>query len=443
MSLSAKGTNTRLAAIVDVETTGLQPALDEIIEIGAILFALDPNSGEVLQRLECYSGLREPKVGIHPAAQEIHGLSLAMLKGHHIDEDRLRCLFTRAEFIIAHNASFDRGFLARLLPETGNKPWLCSMRGIDWIKVGCPGRSLEILRSHFFLNNGQQHRAAADAETALAVLSEHDVDGRPFLAHLLARLPEKVAELQRLREEPAIPRTPRAAFRYKARWATAPTAETVVLGPVGITFTRTALRRRDPSPAVRELMELLSGIVADGVIDTEEFRVLDEWLMQNSNLSREYPFNVLVTHLSRILEDGRVETKELEQLREVVLQILHPESLGSIDLATVKQTPLTQPPPRVSFAGRIFVFTGNFEFGEKSECERATIDKGGICKPNVTRATDYVVVGGKGSPEWVYGNYGTKIEKAVERIRNGCTTAIVSESHWVAALASIPSPVRN
>lgn len=154
-SVSVARTNTHLALVIDVETTGWQAAVDEIIEVGAILFAFDPNCGEVLQPVDCYSGLREPTVGIHPAAQEIHGLSLAMLKGQRLDEERLRNLFSRAEFLIAHNASFDRGFLTRFFPETGDKPWLCSMRGIDWLSAGCLGRSLELLRSYFSLENGE------------------------------------------------------------------------------------------------------------------------------------------------------------------------------------------------------------------------------------------------------------------------------------------------
>ncbi len=432
-------TNTQFAAVLDVETTGLQPAVDEIIEIGAILFAFDPTSGEIVRRVECYSGLREPTVGIHPAAQEIHGLSLAMLKNCRLDEERLRSLFSRASFFIAHNASFDRGFLTRLFPEMGDKPWLCSMRGIDWLTAGCPGRSLEILSSHFGLEDRECHRAASDAATTLSLLSQRGCAGRPFLGYLLARLPEKIAEMVQRREQPPSTRSPRVAHRYRPRWAEAFT-QTIVAGPIEITFATTTLRRREPSPVVRELLELLSSIVADGVIDTEEFRVLDEWLMQNNDLSREYPFNILVTHLSKILECGCVEVEELERLRETVLQILHPESLGRIDLSTVNGTPLTQPPPRVSFTGKVFVFTGNFVFGEKSECERATKDKGGICKQNVTRATDYVVVGRNGSPEWAYGNYGTKVEKTVDNIRHGSTTAILSETHWVAALGTtLPS----
>src|SRR5690348_9974194 len=95
-----------IAAVVDVETTGWQPTIDEIIEVGAILFEFDGQSGEIRRILDRYSSLREPRVGIQPRAECVHGISMSMLKGHCIDEDRLNLLLDRASFFIAHNASF-------------------------------------------------------------------------------------------------------------------------------------------------------------------------------------------------------------------------------------------------------------------------------------------------------------------------------------------------
>src|ERR1035437_5817749 len=190
-----------LAAVVDVETTGWSARTDEIVEIGVVLFSFDGASGEIAGPVDSYSSLREPRIGIHPAAREVHGLSLEMLKGHALDEERLRGLFNRAEFLVAHNAPFDRGFVTRLFPYAGEKPWLCSMRSVDWLAQGCPGRSLELLRSHFCLEDRGHHRAAADAALTLTLLSMLDDCRRPFFVHLLENLPGQIAGLQRPRYE--------------------------------------------------------------------------------------------------------------------------------------------------------------------------------------------------------------------------------------------------
>lgn len=302
--------------------------------------------------------------------------------------------------------------------------------------MGAPGRSLELLRCHFGLEDRGHHRAAADAALTLTLLSMLDDCQRPYFAHLLERLPGKIIELQRPYSESTPPL--RVDWRYR-RPVLSNFTHTFTSAPVEIGLESTRPLRRDSGPATRELMDLLAGIVADDVVNAEEFRVLDQWLMVNGDLSCEYPFNVLARQLSTMSARGPLDVAQLRRLHEVALQILHPRSLGLIDLSTVEETPITQPPPIVSFAGKVFVFTGNFYFGEKSECEQAVIIHGGTTKKGVTRATDYVVVGGKGSPEWSRGSFGSKIEKAVINIRAGCLTAIISEAHWAKAVTGSPS----
>jgi NAD-dependent DNA ligase len=93
----------------------------------------------------------------------------------------------------------------------------------------------------------------------------------------------------------------------------------------------------------------------------------------------------------------------------------------------------------VVFQGRVFVFTGRFLFGTKAKCEQAVGERGGICKTDVTRATDYLVVGALKSEDWVRSTHGRKIEKLIENIRSGCHGAVISEEHWAEAVAQQPA----
>jgi hypothetical protein len=355
---------------------------------------------------------------------------------------RLSALLAQAEFLVAHNAAFDRAFLSRLLPESGQMPWLCSMRGVDWLASGCPGRSLDILRNYFGLG-GAHHRAGADTAATFQLLTMTDDGGRPYLGQLLDRLPDarsKAAVLQHSKR-PDQCRVERRYFRptFTSRsMAVGPVRFDVSSGRLEIRIEQHLPIARDPRPQLQELKELLAGIVADGAIDAEGFRTLDQWLLYNVDLADEHPFNLLISQLGEILLSGTATVHGLAKLHEIALQILHPQSLGCIDVSCVEATPMTQPPPVVEFTGKLFVFTGNFYFGEKAICERATMERGGLCKGNVTRATHYVVVGGKGSPEWLYGCFGSKIEKAIANVRSGFPTAVISEAHWAHALDRVP-----
>ena len=177
----------RHAALVDVETTGLNPARDEVVELAVVLFAFDWPSGRVVGIVDEYAGLREPAVPIPRQVVAIHGISMAMVKGRCLDDGRVRALFDRAECIIAHNARFDRGFVSRLYPPAAEKPWLCSLRQIDWRSYGFRSRSLESLLAAHGIRRSVAHRAAADCRATLALLTRPSPRGSTYLKELLVR----------------------------------------------------------------------------------------------------------------------------------------------------------------------------------------------------------------------------------------------------------------
>lgn len=177
---------TGLAAFVDVETTGLSPARDEIIELGILLFAFDGREGVITEILDEYNGLREPVVAsISPGARRVHGITLDMVKGAVLDDARVLSIVDRAEFVVAHNAIFDYGFLSRLYPQVAAKPWLCSMRQINWAQYGFRSRSLPRLLAVHGIRGRRAHRAGNDCRNALALLSRRSPRGYTYWSELL------------------------------------------------------------------------------------------------------------------------------------------------------------------------------------------------------------------------------------------------------------------
>ena len=157
-------------AIVDVETTGLSLADDEVIEL-AILLAWVSADGEVLAHLGPWSWLADPGRFLSPEIVRLTGLCDADLSGQSIDPDHVKILLDRADLVVAHNANFDIAWFDQLLPELADKPWACSVREIDWPAMGFEGRS----QSHLLCQHGwfsEAHRAGADVWSLLWLLSQ-------------------------------------------------------------------------------------------------------------------------------------------------------------------------------------------------------------------------------------------------------------------------------
>ena len=97
-------------------------------------------------------------------------------------------------------------------------------------------------------------------------------------------------------------------------------------------------------------------------------------------------------------------------------------------------SPFDKPQPIIEFTDRKFVLSGNFLYGTKKECENEITERGGIINKGVSSATDYLLIGSKGSPDYKHGSYGSKIVKAMDLRSNYGVPAIISEEHWKSQL---------
>ena len=95
-------------------------------------------------------------------------------------------------------------------------------------------------------------------------------------------------------------------------------------------------------------------------------------------------------------------------------------------------SPYDDPQPEIQFEGRIFMFTGKFEYGSRKDCQVAVMERGGIApkKASVSSGVDYLIVGSEGSKAWKGGNFGTKIASAIASRKESGSPAIISEEHF-------------
>lgn len=180
------GVQTRQGLFVDTETTGLDAARDEIIELAMVPFTYGID-GEIYVIGEAFQQLRQPSKAIPPEVTAITGIDDAMVEGRVIDPQAVAAFAAPAALVIAHNAAFDRKFLERYSDVFNTKPWACSMSEVDWAAEGYEGAKLAYLASSagFFY---ERHRATHDCLAALELLARvHPVSGRTGLGQLLDR----------------------------------------------------------------------------------------------------------------------------------------------------------------------------------------------------------------------------------------------------------------
>jgi DNA polymerase-3 subunit epsilon len=177
---------TRLGLFVDAETTGLDPARDEIIELAMAPFTYGVD-GEIYAVGDAFQQLRQPSKPIPPEITAITGIDDAMVAGKSIDPRAVSSFAAPAALVVAHNAAFDRKFLERYCETFNTKPWACSMSEIDWAGEGYEGTKLAYLAAGagFFY---ERHRATHDCMAAIELLARvHPKSGRTGLAQLLER----------------------------------------------------------------------------------------------------------------------------------------------------------------------------------------------------------------------------------------------------------------
>ena len=161
----------RRAAIVDVETTGMDPEVDRVIELGIVVFAYAAETGQVGSVVGHFDGFEDPGRPIPSEVTAIHGITDEMVNGQQLDESAIGELLKGVGIVIAHNAEFDRRFLEARLPLFAALPWGCSIRDVPWKSHGASSLALECLayRAGFFYDG---HRAEIDCRAVLAVLTQ-------------------------------------------------------------------------------------------------------------------------------------------------------------------------------------------------------------------------------------------------------------------------------
>lgn len=172
---------------LDLETTGVFPDRDKIIEFGAVKFDLEGNT-ETLQFLV------NPNIPLQDIITHITGLTDEDLANAPLFSSKIEEVeaFIGDCPIIGHNIQFDINFL-RHANVTVNNPQYDTCQLTSILVPGLPSYSLEILSELFDLEHEEKHRALDDAIAAMNLFKK-------LTNHFKALTPDLIAEIKTLIE---------------------------------------------------------------------------------------------------------------------------------------------------------------------------------------------------------------------------------------------------
>lgn len=181
-------------AIVDCETTGLDPERHKMIEFAVGTLSIDVGHGDVVDVTPPRSWLEDPAEDLSVEIERLTHITSDLLIGKWFPEETILQAFEGVTMVVAHNARFDRAFVTKRFPALADLPWACSMSEVDWPALGyAGGRGIGALLTSagFFLPDA--HRAAADVWATTCLLAAAAPDGRAIAAHLIdaARRPSE------------------------------------------------------------------------------------------------------------------------------------------------------------------------------------------------------------------------------------------------------------
>jgi len=376
-------------AVIDVETTGLSPQTDRVIEIAVV--HVDP-MGAATARWET---LLNPGRDLGP--QRVHGIRAADVLGApgfaDVAAELVGLLDGRVP--VAHHAAFDSRFLFAELERSGIGVWsrpafLCTMQLARHFLPGA-GRALVDCCAAYDIRPAAAHRALHDAEATSRLLAAYLADARrdprlaaPFTGLSGSRWPRVAAGPRRI------------APKARPAVAVVPTAS-VFLG---------ALADRMPPAAIAdadaiEYLAMLDRALIDRALSTHEATELQGFAelrgigrASAESLHREY-----FRALTRVAwEDGILTEAEIDELLAVSELLELPttfieEALDPQRAARIMFEPRRPDAPPGGFAlaaGDAVVLTGEM-VRPRAEWEAELAAAGLVVASGVTRRTRLLV----------------------------------------------------
>lgn len=380
-------------AVLDLETTGLIPGLDRIVEVSVV--RMEPGAGPT-HVLDTLVNPRRPV-----AATEIHGITDSdVADAPTFDEiagDIVRAV--SGCVLAAYNVYFDIKFLAHELAEADVldvPPHLCVMYLRPLLGLGKRCR-LPQACAHFGVSYSGQHEASADAVAAAHLLLRYLKEMREQGIGTFGDL-ERSGQYKFMQSftnplfSPSLVGGRGPCRRLKARHV--PTPERVPLEE-----TAPSVQTAPARNALVEYWEAMKTVLADLRITPEEMEEMREIKLRHGlpdEQVRMLHARLFSAVISQFIDDKWLDAKEARKLHRLHAALR--------ELGWAPGDPLVEQPPKVAqraagegaglpLAGKTVVVTGTLANYTRGEIQETIKKHGGRAASSVSRKTDFVLAG--------------------------------------------------
>lgn len=367
--------------VLDLETTGIFVRSARIVEISALKVRNNIIVGE-------YSTFVNPLCHIPAEATQVNHITDDMVVSAPVIDDVIDDLlaFIGNDVVVGYNnAGFDMNLIYDAALDINGtffqNDYIDLLHAARRCIEGVPNYKLETISNHFGLDTIGEHRALKDCHLT------KDCYDRLFFEF------------------------GDCAFKAQNRHSYCSTGH-------GMQYSGETL-------ALRELHSFLQTMLSDGQITSDEVDSLRYWVEAHRDLSGHYPFDKTFDALDAVLEDGIISSSELDYLKSIFSAIVDP----------VKYSKRNETIP--TLINKHACMTGEFSYGSRPKVAELIEQAGGIIDNTVKKATDYVVVGSQGSENWKTGNYGGKIQKAMEYRDKGIDISIIEEKDFIPVVTQL------
>lgn len=279
---------------------------------------------------------------------------------------------------VAHNASFDMRVMAKSLAHYGlNDPHLTyadTLRMSRYVYPNLESYKLSSICDFLGVELETAHNASSDAMACCGVFWKL----APQIEHFDYMIQPYYIDIRKLKREN---NSKKPALSEKTRNA-------------------------------RELKDELEEVIGDGEVSVDEAQNVLDLIESHESFGQNATIRRISDKLQEAMLDGFVTKEESNELVSLMENFVNPH-MESTD--------------NIVYEGKLFCLSGTFMRGQKKDIEKIIQERGGSINGSVTKKVDYLVVGGCGNENWTMGNYGSKVEKAMQLQAKGDDIVIVGE----------------